>query len=71
MRKHYAEPRKVNIAVITIPFYDEVGMATLTSFIEVFESLSNEIFIITGDLSQWSNDKIHATRLKTDPKTGE
>ena len=67
---HYPESRKFNIAVITYPFHDEVGKATLANLIEVLEPLSREIFIITGDFPRAPNKNIHIARLKTDVHKG-
>jgi len=64
------EPGKFNIAVITCPFHDEVGKATLENFIEVLEPLSNELVIITGDFPRWPGENVHTIRLKTDVHKG-
>jgi len=59
-----------HIAVVTHPFHDEVGRATLANLVEVLEPLSEEMFLITGDFPDWPNEKIHTTRLKEDVNKG-
>lgn len=59
---------KVNICVITHQFNniagEVAGEALLTNFIKLLEPLSNEIFIIPGNIPEMPNKKIHIIRLK-------
>jgi len=62
--------REFRLAVVTSPFHDEAGKASLTRFIQTLEPLSKEIFAITGDLPCWDNERIHIMQLNTDLNTG-
>lgn len=55
-----------NIAVVTAPFYSDVGQLILANFIEVLEPLSNEVYAITGRFSYKSDPRIHIISLKKD-----
>lgn len=59
-----------NIAVITAPFYSDVGQLILANFIEVLEPLSNEVYVITGRFSYKSDPRIHIISLKKDSTEG-
>jgi glycosyltransferase involved in cell wall biosynthesis len=63
-------PKKHDIAVVTHPFHDEVGRATLANLVEVLEPLADEMFLITGDFPDWPSKTIHTTRLKADLHKG-
>ena len=65
-----SESKKYNIAVVTHPFHDEVGRATLANLVEVIEPLADEMFLITGDFPDWPGKKIHIIRLKADLNRG-
>lgn len=61
---------KFRLAVVTSPFHDESGKAVLTRFIQTLEPLSREVFVITGDLPYWDNERTHVIQLNTDLNTG-
>ncbi len=62
--------REFRLAVVTAPFHDEAGKPSLARFIQTLGPLSKEIFVITGDLPCWDNERIHIIQLKTDLKPG-
>jgi len=70
VHRNGTEPSKFNIAVITYPFHDEVGRATLENFVEVLVPLSNELVIITGDFPRWPGENVYTIGLKTDVHRG-
>jgi len=55
---------KPNICVVTHPFNNIAGEMILENFIEILETLSNEIFVITGNFQKQSNKKIRIIKLK-------
>ena len=60
---------KLNIAVITHPFYNSiVGETFLSNLIDILEPLSNELFVITGKFQDRSNKKTHIIRIKSDKR---
>ena len=59
---------KPNICVITGPFQNIVGASILSNFIDIFEPLSNELFVITGKFPDRPNKRIHIIRIKSDEK---
>jgi len=67
---HNSELREFRVAVVTYPFHDEVGRATLSNFIEVVERVSKEVYVITGALPVWPNSNVHVIRLNTDVHKG-
>lgn len=56
---------KPNIAVIGGPVYSTVGEMILSNYIDVLQPLSNEIYVITGRLSNRASSKVHIISMRS------
>ena len=59
--KKYAD--KLNIGVITPPFNDMVGITILANLIDYLLPISNKVFVISGNFTYKSNEKVHIVNL--------
>lgn len=55
---------KFNITVVTMPINDVRGEVNLRNLIQTLEPLSSNIFVITGDYPNYSNEKVRIIRLR-------
>ena len=64
---------KPNIVVVTLPLplHNKAGEVILTKFIKVFEPLSDELFVITGNIPEniKYDEKIHIKSIKYDTRS--